>query len=102
MLIVVMKRGNARGAKGHAPLCRSLRQHFPASELGINGNIIRLHNEESSRVLFVSSGGEPDEVIPQVRFWEGGKRSLSGCAHPPTRRAPGEAGAIQWVKVPHG
>ena len=33
----------------------------------------------------VSSNGEPDEVIPQVRFWEGGKCSLSGCAHPPTR-----------------
>jgi hypothetical protein len=27
MLIVVMKRGNARGAKGHALLCKDLRKH---------------------------------------------------------------------------
>jgi len=72
MLIVVMKQGNACGAKGHAPLCRSLRQHFSASELCTNGNIIMLYNKESGRVLFVNSGEEPDEGKPQVRFCEGG------------------------------
>jgi hypothetical protein len=79
MLIVVMKQGNACGAKGHASLCRSLRQHFAASELIINGNVIRLHNKESSRVLFVNSGEEPDEGNPHVRFCEGGSISHGGA-----------------------
>ena len=72
MLIVVMKQGNACGAKGHALLCRGLRSHFPVSELVKNGNRIKPPIKECGRVLLVSFGEEPSEGKSQVRFCEGG------------------------------
>jgi hypothetical protein len=67
MPIVVMKQGNACGAKGHALLRRGTMKHFPISELDRNGNKTDPPNKECRRVLPGSSSGEPDEGNPHVR-----------------------------------
>jgi hypothetical protein len=79
MLIVVMKQGNACGAKEHALLCRGLRKHCSSLRTWIrNGNKINPPIKECGRVLLVSSSEEPDEGNPQVRFCEGGKAAMYG------------------------
>ncbi len=72
MLIVVMKPGNAGGAKGHALMCRGLRKHSPVAELGKSGDTMRPPIKKCGRVLLVSNSEEPYAGKPHVRFCEGG------------------------------